>query len=81
MRIKNQKGQFVIEAVLLMVLAMGLMLAAVRGFRDNRLLANLVESPWDRTSGMIESGVWAPPAEARLQVPYQYKRFYTPDVK
>lgn len=78
MKIKNQKGQFVIEAVLIMVLLMGLLTFFVKTFREQQLLAKLVESPWEYTSGMIEGGVWAPPAEAKTKYPYQFKRFYTP---
>jgi hypothetical protein len=74
----NQRGQFVIESVLLMVLLTGMMLAFVNIMRTNDVLAKIVESPWEKTSGMIESGIWAPPQEARTKAPYTYDRFYSP---
>ena len=76
---RNERGQFVIEAVLLMVLSMGLLLTFIKICRQNDVLAKLVETPWEKTAGMIESGVWAPAEEAKKKLPYQYVRFYTPN--
>jgi len=78
MSLRNQKGQFVFEAILLMIVAMSISLFVIRSFRENQVLATIVETPWDRTSGMIEAGVWATPAEARSKIPYQTNRMYTP---
>ena len=74
----NQKGQFLIEGVLLMVLMTGMMLAFVKIMREGKVLQKIVETPWEKTSGMIEAGTWAPPAEARTKAPYTFDRFFTP---
>jgi hypothetical protein len=78
MFLKNQSGQFVIEAVLLMTVLAGLSLIAVRTLKEGQVLGALVESPWERTSGMIETGIWEAPATSKKKVPYSYGRFYTP---
>ncbi len=79
MILKNQRGQFVIEAVLLMIVMLGLVTAFIRTARETEILSKIVETPWEKTSGMIESGNWNPPGVARQKVPYQYDRFFTPD--
>lgn len=78
MALKNQKGQLTIEAILLMVVLTAAVLAGTRYLREQKVVATIVEGPWDRTAGMIESGVWLPAAQARQKQPYQYDRFYTP---
>jgi hypothetical protein len=79
MVLRNQRGQFVIESILLMVVLISVMSFAMKTLREQKFLGRLVETPWDYTAGMIESGTWTPPATAKQKIPYQYKRFYTPD--
>lgn len=54
----NNKGQFVIEAVLLMVVMVSVFMASVNFLKDKKFVAKLVSSPWIKISGMIEAGVW-----------------------
>ena len=70
----NQRGQFVIEGVLLMVVMIGLFLSATRILREEAFLAKLVVGPWERVSGMIENGVWETPAASRDLHPNQLSR-------
>ena len=78
MNLKNERGQFALEAVLLMTVMMAVVLAGTKVIRDNNLLANLVESPWERTAGMVETGIWGPASNNKKNIPYNYSRFYTP---
>ena len=78
MKLKNERGQFALEAVLLMTVMLSAVLLGLKILKQNDVLSNLVESPWERTSGMIENGVWGPPAAHRKDHPYNYSRFYTP---
>lgn len=78
MNIHNQRGQFVIEAVLLMTLFMGLLILGVRTFREGKVLPSLVEAPWGKTAGMIEAGSWLPVNDARTRHPNQFQRAFTP---
>jgi len=59
-KIKNRNGQFLVEGVLLMSLSIGLMLFAVKQIREKKVIAKMIESPWNHSSGMIECGIWGP---------------------
>lgn len=58
--IQNNRGQFLIEAVLLVTLSLGLLVWSTRYFREKKIIAKAVEGPWSRVSTMTESGIWAP---------------------
>lgn len=72
--LKNEHGQFVIEAVLLMVLSIGLLTLGLRTLRDGNILGNLVSGPWERVAGMIESGSWNVAEVSAKKHPNQYNR-------
>lgn len=72
--LKNENGQFVIEAVLLMVLSIGLLVLGIRTLREGRMLENLVASPWQKVAGMIESGNWDTADKAAKKHPNQLDR-------
>ncbi|MGE5086024.1 MAG: hypothetical protein ACM3MG_06950 [Bacillota bacterium] len=54
----TEKGQFVIEAVLLMVVMLAIFMVSVNALKDGQFLAKLISRPWEKISGMLESGVW-----------------------
>jgi hypothetical protein len=72
--LRNRRGQFVIEAVLLMVLSVGLLMGGLKLLRDAKVVSNLVDGPWERVAGMIESGSWQEPAAAAALHPNQRSR-------
>ncbi len=72
--IKNERGQGVIEAVLIMVILFSIAYFVLNQFESKNHLQSLVKSPWKKTAGMIESGVWVEPNRARSMHPNQYKR-------
>jgi hypothetical protein len=72
--LKNEKGQFVIEAVLLMVFSIGLLTMGLKVMKDNNVMANLVSGPWQKAAGMIESGVWENADTATKSHPNQKAR-------
>ena len=78
MKLDNERGQFALEAVLLMTLMLAAALAGIKVLKENDVLSQLVESPWQRTAGMIETGVWGPAATNKKNIPYNFSRFYTP---
>lgn len=77
--VRNNKGQFLIETVLLMVLTLGLFMASANFLREKKVLAKLIASPWEKASGMIEAGIWDKPEQARTKHPNQIKRSLTLD--
>ncbi|WP_413576527.1 hypothetical protein ACLVWU_00630 [Bdellovibrio sp. HCB290] len=72
--VANRKGQLVIEAVLLMVVMVGIFVASMNALRGSNFLAKMVTGPWDRVAGMMESGVWSPAKDARQKHPNQRNR-------
>lgn len=72
--LKNEKGQFLIEAVLLMVLSIGLLTVGLRLLRDGNIMSNLISGPWQKMAGMIESGVWDTADKAAAKHPNQRAR-------
>lgn len=79
--VRNQKGQFLVEAVLLMIILVGVFVAGINVLRDSKMLSKLISGPWSQVSGMIESGVWMDPAAARQKHPNQIDRSLAPDPK
>lgn len=57
-KLRSQSGQATMEAVLVMVVATMVTMKIGSYFRDNGLLASVVEGPWSPIRGMIEDGVW-----------------------
>jgi len=78
---QNNKGQFVVEAILLMVLSIGLLTMGLKLLRDNKAMANLISGPWQNAAGMIENGIWAPAKEAAAKHPNQRARSLSIDPK
>jgi hypothetical protein len=55
---KNQRGQIVVEAVLLTTVLLGLTIFVQNRLQQSRFAEKLVSGPWGKLSGMIECGVW-----------------------
>jgi len=72
--VRNNRGQFLIEAVLLMFISISLLLFGLRALKENKSMATLVSGPWQKTAGMIESGSWRPAEEAATKHPNQIDR-------
>jgi hypothetical protein len=60
MKLNNQKGQLVVEAILLMVVLASISLFASRYLKENQIARKLSAEPWAKLSGMIECGTWNP---------------------
>lgn len=76
--LRNSSGQFVIEAVLLMVITTGLVIFATRKIQEEQWMSKIATSQWDRFAGMLEAGVWESPATAKTLHPNQLDRHRTP---
>ncbi|UYL10442.1 hypothetical protein B9G69_007595 [Bdellovibrio sp. SKB1291214] len=72
--VANRKGQFVIEAVLLMIVMLGIFMASMSQLRESKFLAKMITGPWDKVAGMMESGVWLSAKDARQKHPNQKDR-------
>ena len=76
--LNNSRGQFVIEAVLLMTVTVGLIIFATRKIQEEKWISKLATSQWGKIAGMLESGVWEDPDTAKKMHPNQIDRHRTP---
>jgi hypothetical protein len=74
---KNQRGQFVLEGILLMVVFMGLVALVASFFQSNEVLKNLVKTPWTNLAGMLQNSAWAPPQASQNLHPSRAFRHVT----
>lgn len=66
----NNKGQFAIESVLLMVVLLGAFIAVTNYAKDKQLLSGLVQKPMQSLAIMAGYGVWkSPDAGAACKAP------------
>ena len=70
----SQKGQVLIEAVLLLVLMVGLWGAFSRYAKQQKWFESVVGGPWQSMRGMIENGVWDEPKKAQAKHPNNFNR-------
>ena len=56
--LKNQGGQLMVEAVLLLALTVSFSVMVTKYLQDSQFAQKLVAKPWSTLSGMIECGVW-----------------------
>ena len=56
--LKNRRGQFLIEGVLLMTITIGLFIFGMGKLREGQFLAKLISGPWEKVAVMIETGTW-----------------------
>lgn len=78
--LRNQRGQFVVEGILLMVVLLGAMTFLTAKIRETGVVAQMVTGPWEKIAGMTENGVWAAPSDmTRKQHPNTYNRIFTPE--
>jgi hypothetical protein len=74
---KKSKGQFVIEAVLLLSIGLMLLMGLKKWAQDSQIFANILTKPWVKISGMIENGVWGDPASTRSKHPHNHEKVAT----
>ncbi len=70
----SNRGQFLIETVLMMIVLLGLFFWATNQLKQSEIMSSLLEEPWQEVSGMIESGVWMKAKQARTNHPNQKER-------
>ena len=57
----NQRGQMILEYILLTVIVVGVSLVVASSFKSNEILAKLASGPWDNMASMIQNGAWGNP--------------------
>jgi len=56
--VKNNKGQGVVESVLIIVVLFGITKLVALKFKDDELFKSLLHGPWLSLSSVIQNGVW-----------------------
>lgn len=74
---QKSKGQFVIEAVLLLSIGLMLLMGLKKWAEDSQIFANIFTKPWIKISGMIENGAWGDPNTTRLKHPHNPEKVAT----
>ena len=54
----SEKGQLVLEAILLMVLFLGVAVAVKNKFSEDNIIGSLAAGPWASVSSMMSNGSW-----------------------
>ncbi len=70
----NQRGQAIMEAILILALLVSIGTLVSSQFRQNELIGAMVAQPWLRLSGMLQNGVWADPRQSAAYHPQQLAR-------
>ena len=60
MDLKNQKGQAVLESILILVVMIFFIQLLIKGLKEKNYAENLFVKPWTKVTGMIECGAWQP---------------------
>jgi hypothetical protein len=56
----NQKGQVIIEYILMMVVMLTASFALQKWLKESAFAQNFTVQPWARLNGMVQCGVWSP---------------------
>jgi hypothetical protein len=56
--VSNQRGQLVVEAVLLLAIIAGVSILVSSRLKKSNFAQGLVTTPWEKMSGMVECGNW-----------------------
>ena len=58
-RLRNNRGQMTVEAVLLLVIALAFAKVGTGAIKEQDFLRKMVSGPWMYLQGMIQNGVWS----------------------
>jgi hypothetical protein len=72
--VRNARGQFIVESILLMIIFAGGTLAVVQYFQSNSVFAQVVSAPWQSLAGMIQNGEWQSPQSSMQLHPNNHAR-------
>ena len=76
--IRNNKGQILIEMILVMTVLVGASVFVSSQFRESNFIAQLVSGPWKNLAGMIQNGVWQPRDDGMASHPAVQNRWISP---
>lgn len=72
--LQSQSGQAILESVLIMTILFGFTFMAAQFFKGEELVKQLITGPFANLSGMLQNGVWQPPAVGAASHPSHHHR-------
>jgi hypothetical protein len=78
-RLRSNKGQMTIEAVLLMTIMVAFFATTRKIISGQNYMSKLVSGPWSHVAGMIENGVWKPALTSKQLHPNVFDRRASPE--
>lgn len=75
---RNENGQMTMEAVLLLVIMVGVFTVTHRKISEGEYLSKIVSGPWGYMQGMVANGVWKAGNSNNLH-PNSFDRRATPE--
>lgn len=73
-KLRSQRGQVIIEAVLLLTLGLFLWHGFSKYVSNSGWFSKMINGPWEQMAGMIEFGVWETPRKAKAMHPNRFDR-------
>ena len=58
--LRNQSGQLILEAILIIVALFAVTLLVGNYFKNEDLVKKIIQGPWKNLAGLIQNGVWQP---------------------
>lgn len=77
--VQNQRGQLVVEAVLLLAVMAAVTLLVSNYIQQNDFANKLISKPWKTLSGMIECGTWTGCGPGNHPVSHERNLSWRPD--
>lgn len=72
--LRSQRGQQVVEAILILVVFMGITTLVTSYFNRDEFLKKLIQTPFVNLAGMMQNGVWASRDTGAAQHPSAHPR-------
>lgn len=72
--IRNQRGQMVVETMLILIVLLFFAGLYVQSFRKMEFTKNLIANPWKSMAGMLQNGVWGAPDKTHALHPNGHGR-------
>jgi hypothetical protein len=65
----SQGGQMIVEAILIITLTLAITFMVAKYFKDEEVFKSLIQGPWQALAGLLQNGVWGPPAKTNASHP------------
>lgn len=64
----------IVESLLIITLLMGVTFAVANYFKNQEVLKQLIQAPWQNLAGMLQNGGWGTPDQTAINHPNGHRR-------